>query len=212
MRESRFEHVIFDLDGTLVDSLGVTFHEFRRTIIMFSGREYKDEEILSLFGPSEVQIFENLFGKEKALEAYKFYKDNFIKSIDKIKVFDGIDELLNELKGRGMKVGLFTGRGKELTVEILKRTKIIDYFNFILSSEEVKRPKPYPDGILKLIDLSKTKKEKTIYVGDSIADVKCGVSSDVSTGLALWGGRAIELNNYKPDFLLQTPSDILKLI
>ncbi len=212
MKENRFEHVIFDLDGTLVDSLSITFQEFRKTIIKFSGKEYKDDEILSLFGPSEVQIFEKLFGKDKALEAYRDYKRNFIGRIGSIKVFSGIEELLNELKGRGVKIDLFTGRGKELTVEILERTKIVDYFNFILSSEEVKRPKPYPDGILKLIDLSKSKKEKTIYIGDSIADVKCGISSGVSTGVALWSGRKINFDGYKPTFLFKKPEMVLDII
>jgi len=179
--------IIFDLDGTLVDTLEPTFRCFQAAVAPALGRMPTREEILDRFGPADHQIVSEWAGPEHAEAAvkrlYACYETAFANSGP----FPGIVEVIRELGRRGKLTAIFTGRGRVSTDAILRGMGLCDLFDAIVTSDEVLRPKPAPDGLIKIMELLKVTPNKTVYVGDTVKDIDAARAARTGIVGALWG-------------------------
>jgi len=165
--------VIFDFDGTVVDSFEAHLESFRRTLLRF-GIAVEDEEIYRRFGKPARQIL-----KETLPEKYHRYIDEIVKgkraefaeTSREARVFDGVEEILRYLKGRGVKVGLATSSDRKSVMRVLIRFGLDRYFDAILSSEDVEEAKPNPRIFIKTAERLGAAPGECLVVGDSIFDV-----------------------------------------
>ena len=107
----KYKHVVFDLDGTLLDSDRSLFLAWRDTFRQF-GKYCSDEEIYASFGKTRWDIF-GMFGVDKPDEFWEAWKKNYKRLSADVGFFDGVNDLLGELKERGIKTGLVTSRARE---------------------------------------------------------------------------------------------------
>ncbi len=208
----KFEGLIFDLDGTIVDSHFLTTNFLACVLKKFGNLEFSENEISSLFGPSERMIFRKFISSQKIDECYVEYFNLFKKNMNKINLFEGFPEILGFLNSIGKKLAIFTGRGRELTLYILEQKKLLKYFKIIVTSEDIERHKPQPDGVLKICHYFGLPPSKILHIGDSPLDITSGKRAGVFTGAALWGSRNREaVKEARPDYIFHHPEEIKRL-
>jgi len=174
--------VIFDLDGTLVDS--------DKTVIRLLNTIREDLN-LSALKLKDVSLYLSLGGEEMIKKTIasdidtKKYLDIFRKkyledSLEKENLFDGVINYLNYLKAKRIQMAVFTNKPKDLAYKTLKKHNIYNFFNYIITSDDVRLKKPAPDGCYKIIKLSSIPSENIIMIGDSELDQKAASLASIN--------------------------------
>lgn len=179
---------IFDLDGTLINSLPVVRTSLNSTLLKFSGRIYTDPELSSLFGPSEEGIFKKLF-PDSWNEVLKFY----LKEYDRIqgqyaKPFPGIIDTLTLLQERKIKLALVSGKGAGSMEISLKHSDLKQFFEVIITGSEHRASKP--EHIKQVLALWNFSPQEVVYIGDIAYDVQAAKEVGVLPISALWAETA----------------------
>jgi len=173
--------VIFDLDGTLVDS--------DKTVIRILNTIRKDLTLPDLKS-KDISFFLSLGGLEMIKKAIPidldvekylgiFRQRYMADSLDSENLYDGVIDYLKHLQSRSIKMAVFTNKPKDLTIKTLRRHKIHDFFNYIVTSDDVEFKKPSPDGCYKLIKMSSIPPENIIMIGDSELDQKAANGASI---------------------------------
>jgi len=206
------KNIIFDLDGTITDTLPVIFDAFNHIVSPYSGRRHDDDEIYSYFGPPEEEILARFIPADEVQDGmdklYQYYLDHG----DRINIFDGLRKLLDMLLEKKIKTGLFTGKSRRGTEITLRQIGANGYFPYTITGNDVKNPKPDPEGVLELLKMMEAKPEQTLLIGDADADIRAGEASGVKTGLALWAGNKNNETGLQPDYSFNSVSDLLKFL
>jgi len=204
--------VIFDLDGTLTDTLPPTYRAFGHALAPFLGRVPTPAEIQTRFGPADHEIVADWAGPEHAEEAvarlYTAYETELATAVP----FPGIPELLSELRDRGRQVALFTGRGRASTDRLLHTLAIGRYFDTTLAGEEVPASKPAPDGILLTLERLGVAPGAACYVGDTLHDVTAARGAGVAPISVLWGSPEPEVLRAAPTRVVETTEDLRRAL
>ena len=179
----KYTHIIFDIDGTLIDTETAALTSLQDTIFELQHRKIEIEDLRYTFGiPSEVTLRELGVGDIQA--GCRTWNDNMKKYFRTISVFDGIETLVKELKSQHYRLGIITSKTKKEYENDFLPFALGDYFDTVITVEDTPRPKPSPDPILKYLELTGAKKEEVLYIGDSTYDMQCALDADVDFGLA----------------------------
>lgn len=162
--------VVFDLDGTLVESFSVTFEGFMVGLEAAGHPRIPAHVLGGYFGPSEEKIFSILVGPERAKRASEAYKTYTQTNLSKMTVHDGIMELLDQLDLKRIPLAIVTGRGDETTQWILQKFNLKSRFQSVIVNDELKAPKPDPEGLQLAAKRLKLPPNKLLYVGDTVVD------------------------------------------
>ena len=180
-----FRAIIFDIDGTLTSTNQLIFDSFNHIAKKYLNKTFSNEEIIALFGPPEEVILRQWCG-DNYEEASKDYFD-YYRSHHKIaNLYPGIKELLEILKDRDVHLSVFTGKGRMSSIITLEELGVINYFEMIVTGDEVLNHKPAPDGIISIIEKYNFKKDEVLMIGDSVGDFKASKDAGVKIASALW--------------------------
>ncbi len=180
-----FDGYIFDIDGTLTSTNQLIFDSFNFIAKKYLNRTFTDEEIISLFGPTEDVILKEWCGnkyEEARKDYYKYYSDNH--SIAQL--YPGIKEILEYLKSKNFPLGIFTGKGREASMITLKKLGVENYFDLIVTGDDVENHKPSPEGIIKFLNHFKLEPERVLMIGDSVSDVIASKEAGIKIASVLW--------------------------
>ncbi len=198
--------VIFDIDGTLLDTEYAILNSLRDTIW-----ELKDENVelsdltFALGIPGEIALKQlGITDTQNGSIVWNACLANYSHTI---RLFDGVADTLKELKIRGYKLGVITSKSSQEYKADFSPLGLDGYFDTVICASDSNRPKPFPDPMLKYLELSGTKKDEAIYIGDTSYDMQCASTAGVSFGLALWGCH--KLNGIRADYYFNHPADIL---
>lgn len=203
--------VIFDLDGTLIDSKSVMRDAYFAAYDAVVGDSSPPafSEYCRYLGQSFPTILEKLGLPIEMMEI--FVRESSL-NIGKIILFDGVLDVLNELSRLGVPLAIATGKDHERATSILEHLNISHYFQMVVGSDDVPRQKPAPDMALCIVDRLNLQQSETLFVGDAVADLTCGRSAGLKTALALWDNPEQAVLREKADFHLNHPKDILMLL
>ncbi|WP_391122224.1 HAD family hydrolase [Psychrobacillus sp. L3] len=199
--------IIFDFDGTLANTLPICFHSFQSVFKEFDNRDLSNEDIKTMFGPSETGIiWQNLINmnKEQAIEMY--YEKYLENHLQLVKQNHEMDDLLKYIKNLGLKLAIVTGKAKRSLDISLRALKMEDLFEVIVTGDDVTDPKPHPEGVIKALSLLSVQKEDAIFIGDSEADIVAGLQSGVFTIGVQW------LEDYQTAEFTTQPNQVFKEI
>jgi pyrophosphatase PpaX len=130
-----------------------------------------------------------------------------------IKPFPGTDEVLRELKRRGYPLGIVTSKERDAAELDIALYGLDPLVNVVVTWDDTANHKPHPEPIMRGLELMSATAEETLYVGDSLHDMKAGREAGVKVAAALWGPFAKEpLLAFKPDYLLESIRDLLDLL
>lgn len=208
---NKIKAVIFDLDGTIANTLPLCIKAFRRSIEPLIERRISDEEIIATFGPSEEGTIMALSPNhyEKGIADYLQYYKVFHEMCPS--AFEGIEELLYKLREKSVHVAMVTGKGKHSTAISLKQFGLENLFEIIETGMPGGPRKP--EGILTVLDhFSDLSKEEIIYVGDSPGDIIASRKVGVPVIAAAWAETAEpgKLKSLQPDEIFYTIDDFAK--
>lgn len=208
-----YRAVVFDLDGTIVDSVELIVVSFQHAIREVLGREISREESIAYVGrPLREQM--TIFSPEHADELVDSYREFNHREHDRmLKLYDGILHLLNGLEKAGVKVGLVTSKSRYTTQMAFDLTGIESYFDATICADESPKNKPSPDPILACLEELGIPPGDAAYVGDSPADIQAARAAGVEPIAVTWGVfDPATLAAEKPDRLVHTIPELAELL
>ena len=180
-RGSPTRAVVFDLDGTLVDSMPLVLRAFAHALRPYCG-ELTPEEITSHLGGPPDRLLRKLIADEtKVPEAMQRLLDYDLANWRLIQPFDGMHGLLDYLRGSGQVVGLWTGRERESTGLILQEHGIGPKLDAWVCGDDLPTHKPHPGGLEEALRQLAVTREQALFVGDADVDVLAGAACGVRT-------------------------------
>lgn len=204
----KFKHIVFDVDGTLIDSETAVLKSLQKTLQEEGIKKSLEELKFSLGIPGRDAL---LILKINDLERVE---EKWMKNVtiyaDEITLFDGVKQVIQELKYKNFKLGIITSKTKEEYNTDFIKFDIHSYFDLVICTDDTIKHKPDGEPMEKYIEITGASKEEIIYIGDSIYDMQCSKNAGVNSALALWGAHNPEKieSNYK----LKYPKDILDII
>ncbi len=204
----KIKAVIFDLDGTLANTIPLCIEALRQAVEPLVKRPLSDEEIMATFGPTEEGSVRSLAPADYKKGTADFL--HYYKTLHGMcnQPFEGMNDLLSTLQNKGVRLALATGKGKESTVITLQHFGFTRYFNCIETGSPTGSRKAEAIGII-LDTLGDIQKEEAIYVGDSPADIKDSRKAGIAVVAAAWAATAKKekLKALQPDELFDTIED-----
>lgn len=213
----KFDVAVFDLDGTILDTLcdlrnSVNFALSKNGLPLRS-----TEEIRAFVGNGIRLLIERSVPENTPVEitdnCFMDFKEHYSKnSAVFTKPYDGIVDVINELKNSGVKTAVVSNKA-DFAVQELVAEYFPDSFLFATGEREGVRRKPSPDSVFEAIKELDGDKNKTVYIGDSEVDIETSRNAGVSCIAVTWGFRSKEvLESLKPEYIIDEPSGIKEII
>src|SRR5690625_1830332 len=204
--------VLFDMDGTLIDTNKLIHESFVHTFNHY-GLSFTDEEILTFNGPPLLETFTNI-NPDLADKMIKTYREHNLAHHDKfVKVFPTVEETLQQLKASGKKLAVVSAKMRDGVELALEMTNLRQYFEVIVSVDDVEKPKPHPEPVLKALEQLGGNKEAALMVGDNSHDIESGNNAGVKTVGVKWSVKGEDfLQQFEPTYMIDEMQDILKIV
>lgn len=206
--------VLFDLDGTLIDTDELIMESYRYLFAKFRpDMELSTAFLHTLLGPALKDIFPHYF-KEDFKTLFDTYREfNFKHHPDFVTAFPSVIETLQVLKSHGIKLGIVTSKMRDAAILGTDLTKMTHYFDVIIGLDDVTHHKPHPEGILKAMHLLETPVEEALYIGDSASDLLAGLAAGILVGAVDWTPKAPHYyHNLHPQLILKQMSDVVPFV
>jgi len=209
MTKTAFDLVIFDMDGTLVDSMGCLEDWIYRAVKAECPPSLMPAHISAAFGPTEERIIEKFVPAGRVAACLNAYYQLYEAEHDRVYIYPGINELLGRIQLRGVPMALCTGKSRRAAEISLRLFGWEDHFKFIVTGDDTVRFKPDPEGLNLILAEFKTAPARTIFIGDSAADIVAADSAGVLSGHAQWGHPApLPPGTPSPAYTLLTPEAV----
>lgn len=194
----KYKLLLFDLDGTLCDTDEMIVQTMQAIYKDYKPTKIRTREELYYFsGPPIRETLKNEFPDYSPDEMYEVFKrvsKGFYAPC--VKPYQDEIEVLKALKEAGYLLGVVTNKGGPLTIYSLELCHIIDFFDIIISADDVNNPKPDSEGTLKAMqNLSIKDKKDVLYIGDNDIDYFTANNAGVDAMLVAWGPREIKCIN-----------------
>lgn len=208
--------VLFDFDGTVMDTNDVIIGSWQHTFRTVEGAERPVEEIIKTFGePLAVTMAKVLpqIPVEEGVEIYREHRSRHFA--DMIRPFPGVADLLAGLKAMNKKLGLVTSRIGETTRQGLAQFGLLDYFDCIITCDDTDKHKPDPAPLLLALERLGSKVETSLMVGDSMFDIESAKNAGMESVLVGW---QVVLTDEEikgpmgPTHVILKPEDLLALL
>ncbi|TFG66348.1 MAG: HAD family hydrolase [Gemmatimonadales bacterium] len=209
--------VVFDLDGTLIDSLGLILASYRHTMQTHLGHHLPDDLWIAGMGtPLAIQMRSFACEADAVEEMVETYTTHNLANHDRlVRPYAGVRESVKALRDRGVTLAIATSKRSTATLMGLRACDLPeDWFAAVITADDVTRPKPDAEPVLlALAQSGETDPSRAVYVGDSIHDMQSGRAAGVTTAAALWGPNTREtLQATNPDRWLTVPAEIESLV
>lgn len=208
-----FKYILFDFDGTLIDTNELIILCLQETCKKFLNRELSEEDLNAILGKLLVDQFKYMSETmyEDMVEHYKqLYRQNHDKMI---KEFPGAKNILMNLKKLGCKTAIVSAKGRNGIKRGLSFLGLDNYIDVIVSAYDVENSKPHPEPALKAINALGGTKDESLLVGDSPYDILCGKNAGIKTVLVDWTlfpkQNILALN---PDFYIKSFEELAHIV
>lgn len=204
-----YNYIIFDIDGTLLDTEKATIYSLQKALKEVTGCEYEYDKLMFTFGIPGDEGLKPL-KIDRISEALELWSNYMKEYHNLMKVFPGIEDMLKALKHRNITTGIVTSKTDVEYKDDFISFGLADYFMYAVKATDTKLHKPYPDPILKFLEISGADPGSTIYVGDTAYDMKCAAGAGVEFALAVWGAK--NPGSIDAKYKLSKPADLLDLV
>jgi pyrophosphatase PpaX len=211
---SRFSTLLFDLDGTLIDSIALILSSYRHTINTHRGTVLPDAVWIEGLGTPLRAQFRRLTDDPAEVEAMvATYREHNLSNHDAmVCAYDGVVPAIAALAASGRPMAVVTSKLRAGARRGLRHCGLDRYFPVIVAADDVERHKPDPAPVLKAVALLDADPNSTVFVGDSPHDLASGRAAGVATAAVLWGPFSrSQLEPWQPDRWLERPAELAGL-
>ncbi|HSX21769.1 MAG TPA: HAD-IA family hydrolase [Gaiellaceae bacterium] len=210
----KFPVVLFDLDGTVVDSGAIILASMRHATREVLGREFGDEELMQAVGGPGLEAQFAAFAPDRVEELVRVYRAHNEPLHDELVSCAGMDDVLVQLREEGRRLGVVTAKRRS-TVELAFASVPLGHlFETIVGGDETERHKPDPEPLLLAANRMNAKPSDTAYVGDSPFDMLAAKAAGMYAVAVTWGGihdRA-KLEAVEPDAIVDSAEELLAVL
>ena len=205
----RFPVVLFDLDGTLVDSAAAILNSFHHATETVLSRRFPDEQILAQVGGTNLRYQMGLLDPDRVDELVRVYREHNDPQYSEIACFAGVVHVLEQLRAGGRRLGVVTAKRRPAVDRAFTGAGIGELFDVVVTSEDTERHKPDAEPVLKALELLDARPSDAAYVGDSPFDVAAARAAHVFSVAVGWGGmHRVE----DADAFVETPEELLGVL
>lgn len=205
--------LLFDLDGTLIDTNDLIITTFLHTLEKYYPSKYTREDVLPFMGPTLQETFEGI-DPDRVEEMILDYRTYNLANHDLlVKEFVGVLETIQILQEKGFKLAIVSTKVYDTVLKGLKLTKMDAFFDIIVAMEHVSKVKPDPEPIFNALEQLGSTPEETIMVGDNYHDILAGKNAGTKTAGVAWSAKGREyIAKYEPDYILDNMKDLLTIL
>lgn len=210
----KFNCILFDLDGTLIDTTPLILESFKHTFLYHYNVKMKDEDLIKYLGVPLKNPFEELYPDAVDILIKTYREFNELKHDRYTGVFVGVAKMLEKCSRQGVTLGVVTSKRRELATRGLKLFDLFEYMDVLVGMEDTVIHKPKGDPVLKALEiLGHNDPDKVLYVGDSTHDILCAKDAGVHSAAVGWSYLSHqELHAVEPDIFLDKPEELLNFI
>lgn len=214
---SKIKAVLFDFDGTIFDTNKLIIASWQEVFRVKKGEKADETMIKATFGEPLLITMERFFPgeAEECVEIYRNYQKDIY--FEQIEIYPGMSELIKKLKTERFKTAVVTSRLTSSTVDTLRKFDLIQYFDAVITCDDTDKHKPDPAPALLALNKLEVSSDEAVMIGDSHFDVLCAQNAGVKAVLVGWSEAASVTSgsaefDYKPDFVINTPSELMDII
>lgn len=204
----RFNNLIFDLDGTLIDTENAVLKTWQLTLKNYH-YSYSLDELRCVLGITTKNALDLLHVTVDACFEQNWMK-NYERFASEADFFPGTREMLSALKSNGCSLGVVTSRCRQEYNHYFGVFHLEELFGRIVCADETAKHKPNPAPLYKYAELEHAELPTCIYIGDMPTDIECAKKAGMAAGLVLWNHSGILCR--EADFLFRTPDELLELL
>ncbi len=210
----RLPVILFDLDGTVIDSGGIILASMRHAATTVLGRDFPDDELMAAVGGPGLEHQMRALDPGRVDELVMVYRAHNEVLHEALLPCAGMDTALAQLKQEGRTLGIVTAK-RRVTVELaFDHVPFGHLFDVVVGGDETERQKPDPEPVLLALERLGARREEAAYVGDSPFDMAAGNAAGVYTVAVTWGrihGRE-KLESERPDAVVDTAEELLAVL
>lgn len=204
-----YQHVVFDVDGTLIDTEQPVLTALQMTVRELLHREMPLSELKFSYGiPGHEALV--MLGAPDPDAAQDLWNRHLKELFGAVRIFDGVRQTLEALRKRGVRMGIITSKNREEYETDFTPFGLNGYFDISLTADDTRLHKPNPDPLNRYRELTGAAAKETLYVGDSVYDMRCAASAGVDSGLALWGCGGVR--HSPATYCFSRPQEILEAL
>ena len=207
----RYPVVLFDLDGTVVDTGAIILASMRHAAETVLGGDYSDDQLLAAVGGPGLEAQMERLDPARVDELVRVYRAHNEPLHDTIAVCEGMDVVLDELRDRGHRLGVVTAK-RRVTVDLaFARVPIEHLFETVVGGDETTEHKPHPAPLRLALERLGASPSDAVYVGDSPFDMRAAKAAGMYAVAVTWGrihDRAV-LEAEEPDAIVDTGEELL---
>jgi pyrophosphatase PpaX len=206
----RFPVVLFDLDGTVIDSGAIILASMRHAAKEVLGTEVPDEELMAAVGGPGLEAQMHALAPDRVEELVSVYRAHNEPLHDGLACCSGIDDVLVRLKDEGRRLGIVTAKRRKTVELAFDQVPIAHLFETVVGGDETERHKPDPEPLFLALERLGAGADDAAYVGDAPFDIKAAKSAGLFSVGVTWGGiHARErLEAEEPDALVGTAEEL----
>src|SRR5215210_1928994 len=206
----RFPVVLFDLDGTVIDSGAIILASMRYAAKEVLGAAPPDEELMAAVGGPGLEAQMHALAPDRVEELVTVYRAHNEPLHEGLVCCAGIDDLLVRLKDEGRRLGIVTAKRRRTVDLAFDQVPLAHLFETVVGGDETERHKPDPEPLLLALERLGARAEEAAYVGDAPFDVKAAKAAGVFSVGVTWGGihTRERLEDESPDALVDTPAEL----
>lgn len=210
---SKITTLLFDLDGTLINTNELIVASFLDTLNHYYPDRYKREDVIAFNGPPLQESFGSI-DPERVEEMVTHYRKHNWEHHDLLVTeFDEVYDTLKTLKESGYKLAIVSTKINAVVMKGLRFTKLDEFFEVIITLDHVEKAKPDPEPVQKALALLGSSPEEAIMIGDNYHDILSGQNAGTKTAGVAWSAKGREhLEQYNPDYILEKMSDIITIL
>jgi pyrophosphatase PpaX len=209
----RFPVVLFDLDGTLIDSGGMILDSFRHAARTVLDVELTEDALLAGVGAGSA-LREQMasFDRERVDELILSYREHNEPAHERLQCCAGMEGVLAALRDEGRRLGVVTAKRRATVDLAFARLPIAHHFDVVVTEESTQRRKPHPDPILLALDRLGVTPDGAAYVGDSPFDARAARAAEVFAVGVTWGRMFRRDQLSEADLVVDTPEELLGVL